>query len=66
MIQFIGPTLQFLIAIWLYHEPMNPVGWVSFAFIWGGVGLYVIDRVRVARNLRKASRIPLATPEEPQ
>lgn len=66
MIQFIGPSLQFLIAIIWYKEPLNMAGWVSFAFIWGGVGLYVVDRVRVATRLRKASRIPLAVPEEPR
>ena len=66
MLQFIGPTIQFILGYYLYKEPISTVGWISYCFIWGGVGVYLIDRIRVARNLRKASRIPLATPEEPQ
>ena len=66
MLQFIGPTIQFLLGYYLYKEPVSDIGWTSFAFIWGGVGLYFIDRIRVARNLRKASRIPLATPQSPK
>lgn len=66
MIQFIGPTLQFALGVWLFKEPMTQASWFSFAFIWGGVGLYLIDRIRVARKLRKASKIPLATPQTPE
>lgn len=66
MIQFIGPTMQFAIGVWVYNEPMTTAIWLSFAFIWTGVGLYFTDRVRVALNIRKASRVPLATPEEPR
>ena len=66
MLQFIGPTIQFMLGYFLYQEPVSEVGWWSFAFIWGGVGLYFIDRIRVAQKLRKASKVPLATPEEPR
>ena len=65
MFQFIGPTLQFLVAISWYGETLAFYGWVSFAFIWGGVGFYVLDRIRVAAKLRRKSRVPLAVPEEP-
>lgn len=66
MLQFIGPTLQFIIAIIWYKEPLNTGGWVAFGFIWVGVGVYMIDRIMVVRKLRKKSRVPLATPEAPQ
>ncbi len=66
MLQFIGPTIQFGLGYWLYEEPINLAGWVSFGFIWGGVGLYLMDRIRVARALRKKSRVPLAVPQSPK
>jgi len=65
MLQFIGPTIQFILGYYLYQEPVTREGWISFAFIWGGVSVYLIDRIRVARNLRKASRVPLATGQKP-
>jgi len=65
IIQFIGPTLQFLIGMFIYKETLGTTGFISFAFIWAGVGLYLTDRIRVARKLRNASRVALATPEEP-
>ncbi len=66
MLQFIGPTIQFLLGYYLYKEPVNQIGWISYGFIWGGVSLYFIDRIRVANNLRKASKVPLATPQSPK
>lgn len=65
MLQFIGPTIQFILGYYLYKEPVSTVGWISYCFIWGGVSVYLIDRIRVARNLRKASKVRLATPQNP-
>ncbi len=65
MLQFIGPTIQFLLGYYLYREPVSQAGWISFLFIWSGVSVYMIDRIRVARNLRKASKVRLATPQNP-
>jgi chloramphenicol-sensitive protein RarD len=43
ILQFIGPTIQFLIGWLLYHEPMPPLRLASFALIWSAVALYAID-----------------------
>ncbi len=66
MLQFIGPTIQFFVGYYLYDETVDSAGWLSFLFIWFGVLVYVFDRVRVARNLRKKSHIPLATAQTPE
>lgn len=65
MLQFIGPTIQFLLGYYLYQEPVDAVGWISYSIIWLAVAIYLIDRIRVARNLRKASKVRLATPQNP-
>jgi chloramphenicol-sensitive protein RarD len=43
ILQFIGPTIQFLIGWLVYHEPMPPLRLTSFALIWTAVALYAVD-----------------------
>ncbi|RYD61630.1 MAG: EamA family transporter RarD [Verrucomicrobiaceae bacterium] len=43
ILQFIGPTLQFLIGWQLYGEEMNPLRMLSFGLIWTAVGIYAGD-----------------------
>ncbi|MCL6729029.1 EamA family transporter RarD [Sphingomonas hankyongi] len=49
MLQFIAPTLQFLIAVLLYGEPFTPAHAVAFAAIWVALGLYVTALVRAPK-----------------
>ena len=46
ILQFLGPTLQFLIGWKLYGEPMSALRLVSFAFIWLAIGVYAWDAWR--------------------
>jgi chloramphenicol-sensitive protein RarD len=48
MLQFIAPTLQFLIAI-LYGEPLRTAHLVAFPAIWIALGLYVSAMLRAPR-----------------
>jgi chloramphenicol-sensitive protein RarD len=50
ILQFIGPTLQFLIGWGLYGEAMNPLRLTSFALIWLAVAIYAADSVAKARR----------------
>ena len=49
MLQFIAPTLQFLIAVLLYHEPFRTAHAIAFAAIWSALALYVTALVRAPR-----------------
>jgi chloramphenicol-sensitive protein RarD len=49
ILQFLGPTLQFLIGWRLYHEEMNALRLLSFALIWTAVLLYAADAWRTGR-----------------
>ena len=42
-LQYIGPTLQFLIAILVFREPLDPAKLASFGLIWVAIGMYVAD-----------------------
>jgi len=48
MLQFLAPTLQFLIAI-LYGEPLTAAHLIAFPAIWVALGLYVTALVRAPR-----------------
>lgn len=52
LLQFIGPTLQFLVAVLVYGETVRPAQLATFALIWVGCGLYAWSSVRAARRVR--------------
>jgi chloramphenicol-sensitive protein RarD len=49
MLQFLAPTLQFLIAVLLYSEPFTRAHAVAFAAIWTALALYIVALLRVPR-----------------
>lgn len=49
LIQYIGPTIQFLLAIFLYREPLTTAHLLTFPLIWAGLLLYSWDMWRQAR-----------------
>jgi chloramphenicol-sensitive protein RarD len=46
ILQFIGPTLQFLIGWKIHGEPMTDARLFSFSLIWLAVGIYAVDALR--------------------
>ncbi len=52
MLQFLAPTIQFLLAVFLYGEPFSGVQAIAFAAIWSALALYVVALVSGARRLR--------------
>ncbi len=51
-VQYLAPTLQFLTAVFLLHEPMDWPKFSCFCFIWVGLAFYSLDSVLQYR-LRK-------------
>jgi chloramphenicol-sensitive protein RarD len=49
MLQFLAPTLQFLIAVLMYGEPFTPAHAIAFSAIWIALGLYVTALARTPR-----------------
>ena len=45
-LQYIAPTIAFLIAVLVYHEPMDLMRAAAFAAIWGGLAVYSVDLLR--------------------
>ncbi len=40
LLQYIGPSLQLLLGVWLYHEPFGGARLAGFALIWTALALY--------------------------
>jgi chloramphenicol-sensitive protein RarD len=40
IMQYIAPTIVFLIAVFVFHEPFGPVDAVAFGLIWTALALY--------------------------
>jgi chloramphenicol-sensitive protein RarD len=40
LLQYIGPSIQLLLGVWLYHEPFAGAKLTGFAMIWLGLAVY--------------------------
>ena len=56
LLQYISPSIVFLIAVFIFHEPMNPLRWLSFVLIWIGLAIFSFATVREDR-LRRATSV---------
>jgi chloramphenicol-sensitive protein RarD len=50
MFQYIAPSMHFIIAVWLFGEPLNNVQILSFVLIWVSLGIYSFDSVRTQKK----------------
>ena len=50
LLQYIAPTIQFLLAVLLFKEELGTAHLVTFACIWVGLAIYAADAVRVTRR----------------
>jgi chloramphenicol-sensitive protein RarD len=58
MLQFLAPTLQFLLAVVLYGEAFTRAHAIAFGAIWTALALYVTSLVADFRAQRKAAAAP--------
>jgi chloramphenicol-sensitive protein RarD len=54
LIQFLTPTMQFLLAVVLFHESFTSAHAVAFSCIWASLALYTWDAVFGATKVRTA------------
>lgn len=61
LLHYIEPSIQFILALWVFHEPFDKVKFISFSFIWAGLLLVTIPKIiklikiRLAENNKKDS-----------
>lgn len=55
ILQYIAPTLQFLIGVVVYGEDLGTDRLIGFLFVWAALAIYTADGLRTARDAVGAS-----------
>lgn len=50
ILQYVGPTLQLLLGVFLYREAFGPGKMAGYAFIWAALALYSAEGLLVSRR----------------
>lgn len=48
-LQYLSPTIQFLLAVFVYHEPFDAARLGAFALIWAALGVFAVHTARRGR-----------------
>ena len=54
LMQYLGPSIQFVLGLWLFHEPFTPGRLAGFGLIWMALAIYTADGWRATRRLAPA------------
>jgi chloramphenicol-sensitive protein RarD len=57
-LQYIGPTLQFAVAVFVFREPLDHAKVGSFVLCWFAIAVYMVDSI--------LSRQPALVADEPE
>lgn len=60
IMQYIAPTLQFLIGVLVYKEPFSQAQFIGFAIVWVALVIFGLDGYAASRRARLAAVEPLA------
>jgi chloramphenicol-sensitive protein RarD len=54
-LQFLAPTLQLIIGVWILGESVPTVRWIGFGIVWIALIMLTTDSIRQARRRRETS-----------
>ena len=57
LLQYIAPTLQFLLGVLYFGEHMSPARWIGFALVWLALVILTADGIRRARSNRRTPEV---------
>ncbi|HWG47927.1 MAG TPA: EamA family transporter RarD [Gemmataceae bacterium] len=52
-LQYLSPSMQFLLAVWVFEEPFRPEQQISFACIWMALLIFTVDALLAGRQRQK-------------
>lgn len=55
VVQYIVPVLQFVIGVWVLHEPMPLERWIGFGIVWLALVVFTADLIRSRRPVSHES-----------
>ena len=61
LLQYIAPTMMFILAVWHFGEPMPVSRWVGFVLVWVALVVLTVDGWRL-RPRRREARVAPAEP----
>ncbi len=50
ILQYLAPSMTFLMAVFVFHEPLSTGRVVAFVLIWAALTVFTVDSVRFARS----------------
>src|SRR5680860_24476 len=50
MLQYLAPTIQFALGVFLFHEPMPTMRWLGFALVWVALAIFTFETVNHRRR----------------
>ncbi|MGH3332153.1 MAG: EamA family transporter RarD [Nocardioidaceae bacterium] len=50
LLQYLAPTIQFALGVFLFHEPMPPMRWAGFALVWLALVIFTFEAVTYRRR----------------
>ena len=53
-VQYLAPSCTLMLAVFLYHEPVADIRWLTFSFIWLGLIIFSVENLINMRQRRKA------------
>jgi chloramphenicol-sensitive protein RarD len=56
LVQYVSPTIQLALGVWVFHEPFDRARLLGFGFIWAALALYSADGWR--RSRRESEPLP--------
>ena len=56
IMQYVAPTLQFIIGVWIFAEPTGPIRIIGFMIVWSALIVFSVDAWR-ANRLRQNSHL---------
>jgi chloramphenicol-sensitive protein RarD len=52
LLQYLSPSIQFLLGVWLFGEPFSGARMVGFCLIWAALAVYSVEALRQAPGAR--------------
>lgn len=62
IVQYLSPSINFLLAVFIIGEKIKPADMVTFPLIWGALAIYTWDAMRSMRTMRARAGAALADP----
>lgn len=52
LLQYIGPTMQLMLAVFVFHEPFGGPRAIGFMMIWSALAIYAVDGLWRSRKIK--------------